>query len=146
MSEHLYDIRKLCRAESVNGRKTGPRQLSPFPDAGKVRIEKKPHMSLREKKYCIIWKLLPVTPLYTMDHPKFIVTNQKEESISTQRVNSVKNYMKLSTSGPEVINFPCSTQLSMKFILLINVKMPAIVSMINTTSERIKQELFWSVF
>ena len=42
--------------------------------------------------------------------------------------------------GPEVINvFPCSTQLSTKFILLINVKMPTIVgiltfiSMVNTT-------------
>ena len=48
--------------------------------------------------------------------------------------------------GPcEVIKLiPCSTQLSMKFILLINVKMPTIVgiltfiSMINTTSERLK--------
>ena len=40
--------------------------------------------------------------------------------------------------------FPCLTQLSTKFILLINVKMPTIVgiltfiSMINTTSERLK--------
>ena len=40
--------------------------------------------------------------------------------------------------------FSCSTQLSMKFILLINVKMPTIVgiltfiSMINTTLERLK--------
>ena len=40
--------------------------------------------------------------------------------------------------------FSCSTQLSTKFILLINVKMPTIVgiltfiSMINTTSERFK--------
>ena len=46
--------------------------------------------------------------------------------------------------GPEVIIFfPCSTQLSTKFILLINVKMPTIVgiltfiSMIHT-SERFK--------
>ena len=44
--------------------------------------------------------------------------------------------------GPEVIKlFSCSTQLSTKFILLINVIMPTIVgiltfiSMINTTSE-----------
>ena len=44
--------------------------------------------------------------------------------------------------GPEVIKLlPCSTQLSTKFILLINVKMPTIVgiltflSMINTSSE-----------
>ena len=42
--------------------------------------------------------------------------------------------------------FSCSTQLSTKFILLINVGMPTIVgiltfiSMINTTSERLKQE------
>ena len=42
--------------------------------------------------------------------------------------------------------FSCSTQLSMKFILLINVKMPTIVgiltfiSMINTTYVRLKQE------
>ena len=41
---------------------------------------------------------------------------------------------------------PCSTDLSTKFILLINVKMPTIVgiltfiSMINTKSERLKQE------
>ena len=48
-------------------------------------------------------------------------------------------------SGPEVIYiFSCSTQLSTKFILLINVKMPTIVgiltfiSMINATSERLK--------
>ena len=47
--------------------------------------------------------------------------------------------------GPEFIKlFPCSTQLSTKLILLINVKMPTIVgiltfiSMINTTSERLK--------
>ena len=47
--------------------------------------------------------------------------------------------------GPEVIKlFSCSTQLSMKFIMLINVKMPTIVgiltfiSRINTTSESLK--------
>ena len=51
-------------------------------------------------------------------------------------------------TGTEVIKlFPCSTQLSMKFILLINVKMLTIdgiltfISMINTTSEiLLKQE------
>ena len=54
------------------------------------------------------------------------------------------------TTGPEVIKlFPCSTQLSTKFILLINVKMPTIVgiltfiSMINTTSERLKVRYFF---
>ena len=47
--------------------------------------------------------------------------------------------------GPEVIKlFSCSTQLSTKFILLINVKISTIVgiltfmSMINTTSKRLK--------
>ena len=62
--------------------------------------------------------------------------------------------------GPEVIKlFLCSAQLSTKFILLINVKMPTIVgilnvkmptivgiltfiSMINTTSERLKENFF----
>ena len=54
--------------------------------------------------------------------------------------DSLKSYL-----APEVIKlFSCSTQLSMKFILLINVKMPTIVgiltfiSMINTTSEKLK--------
>ena len=51
---------------------------------------------------------------------------------------------------PEVIKlFSCSTQLSTKFILLINVKMPTIVgiltfiSMINTTSEGLKAKNFF---
>ena len=55
----------------------------------------------------------------------------------------------LQLPGPEVITlFSCSTQLSTKFILLINVKMPTIVgiltfiSMINTTSERLKARNF----
>ena len=37
--------------------------------------------------------------------------------------------------GPEVIkNFSCSTQLSMKFFLLINVKMPTIVGILTCMS------------
>ena len=54
-------------------------------------------------------------------------------------------------SAPEVIElFSCLTQLSTKFILLINVKMPTIVgiltviSMINTTSERLKARNFFT--
>ena len=54
-------------------------------------------------------------------------------------------FTKEKRSDPEVIKlFPCSTRLSMKFILLVNVKMPTIVgiltfiSRINTTSERLK--------
>ena len=52
--------------------------------------------------------------------------------------------------GPKAIKlFPCSTQLSTKFILLINVKMPTIVgiltftSMINTTSARLTTRNFF---
>ena len=54
-------------------------------------------------------------------------------------------------SGLEVLKLiSCSTQLSMKFILLIDVKMPTIVgiqtfiSMINTTSESLKARNFFS--
>ena len=56
---------------------------------------------------------------------------------------------------PEVIKlFSYSTQLSTKFIVLINVKIPTIVgiltfiSMINTTSERLKARNFfiWRYF
>ena len=57
----------------------------------------------------------------------------------------------LTSPGPEFIKlFPCSTQLSMKFILLINVKMPTIVgiltfiSIINTISERLKARHFFN--
>ena len=68
------------------------------------------------------------------------------------------NHFTLSTSqvsryiypGPVVIKlFSYSTQLSTKFIMLINVKMPTIVgiltfiSMINTTSERLQARHFF---
>ena len=53
--------------------------------------------------------------------------------------------------GPEVILlFSSSTQLSMKFIMLINVKMPTIVgiltfiSMINTLYEKLKARNFFT--
>ena len=56
-----------------------------------------------------------------------------------------KGHMHHRQTGPDVIKlFPCSTQLSTKYILLINVKMPTIVgiltfiSMINTTPARLK--------
>ena len=65
------------------------------------------------------------------------------------RVEPSKKFYNLRTR-PEVIKlFSCSTQLSTKFILLINVKMPTIVgiltfiSMINTTSERLKARNFF---
>ena len=55
----------------------------------------------------------------------------------------------LPVVGLEVIKlFPCSTQLSMKIILLINVKMRTKcwhfnISMINTKSERLKARNFF---
>ena len=62
----------------------------------------------------------------------------------------VLDKMLCSHSGPEVIKlFSYSTQLSKKFILLINFKMPTIVgiltfiSKINTTSERLKARNFF---
>ena len=68
----------------------------------------------------------------------------------TLSVGVILNSNSLTHSGPEVIKLvPCSTQLSTKFILLINVKMPTIVgilifiSMINTTSERLKARNFF---
>ena len=64
-----------------------------------------------------------------------------------------KNYQRMTLAvqpGPEVIKlFSSSTQLSTKYILLLNVKMPTIVgvltfiSMINTTSERLKERYFF---
>ena len=56
----------------------------------------------------------------------------------------------ISLTWPEAIKlFSSSTQLSTKFILLINVKMPTIVgiltfiSMINTASEKLKARNFF---
>ena len=47
---------------------------------------------------------------------------------TTNKNNKQDNEQK---PGPEVIKlFPCSPQLSMKFILLINVKMPTIVGIL----------------
>ena len=64
-------------------------------------------------------------------------------------LKAVKFSCSIMPLGCEVIKlFSCSTQPSMKFILLINVKMPTIVgiltfiSMINTTSERLKARNF----
>ena len=55
------------------------------------------------------------------------------------------HFFKFMISGPEVITlFSCSTQLSIKFVMLINIKMPTIVgiltfiSLIIKTSESLK--------
>ena len=65
--------------------------------------------------------------------------------------NSIgSDHASCNSSGSEVIELsPCSTQLSTKFIMLINDKMPTVVgiltfiSMINTTSERFKARHFF---
>ena len=44
----------------------------------------------------------------------------------------------VTRTGPEVLNFfPCSTQLSMIFFLLVNVKMPTIVGILTFMSGKI---------
>ena len=67
--------------------------------------------------------------------------------ISAGDINSLSNLLvlcgvrreKTGQSGPEVIkHFSFSTQLSIKFILLINVKIPTICGMINTPPESFK--------
>ena len=66
----------------------------------------------------------------------------------TRRMTSKKVFSWCLSSCPEVIKyFSYSTQMSMKFIILINVKMPTIVgiltfiSMINTTSDSLKARI-----
>ena len=50
-------------------------------------------------------------------------------------------------SGPEIINlFSCSTQLSMKFFLLVNVKMPTIVGILTFGSGETYEHLKWKKF
>ena len=45
--------------------------------------------------------------------------------------DNLESFCILRQLGPEVIeHFPCSTQLSMKFIMFINVKMPTIVGIL----------------
>ena len=70
---------------------------------------------------------------------------------SSTSVEKRKNVQVSLATRPRAIKLiPCSTQLSTKFILLINVKMPTIVgiltfiSMINTTSERLKASNFFT--
>ena len=65
-------------------------------------------------------------------------------------LNKKKVILNKRHTGPKVIKlFQCSTRLSMKFIMLINVKMPTIVgiltfiSIINTISERLKVRNFF---
>ena len=78
----------------------------------------------------------------------WVALHAKLESDFIWRPANQQNHLyaeQILRSGPEVIKlFSCSTQLSTKFILLINFKMPTFVgiltfiSMINMTSERLK--------
>ena len=82
---------------------------------------------------------------------RYIESNKRDYWIHTILTVIVKNNPQNLDLAPEFIKrFSCSTQLSTKFILLINVKMPTIVgiltfiSMINTTSERLKARNFFN--
>ena len=47
------------------------------------------------------------------------------------------NFFKSNKPGPEVIKlFTCSTQLSMKFFIVINIKMPTIVGVLTFMSRK----------
>ena len=60
-------------------------------------------------------------------------------SSSTDRVRDQKWYRRNRNTRPEVIKlFPCSTQLSTKFILLINVKMPTTVGILTFISSVVR--------
>ena len=67
----------------------------------------------------------------------------------------ISDFQNLPPRPPPSLFFPCSTQMGMKFIMLINVKMPTIVvsiltfiSMVNTSSESLKanKNLSFSAF
>ena len=82
-----------------------------------------------------------------------IITKYRQQIKLTELINIwvSETYLWGLWPGPEIIKlFLCTTQLSMKFILLKNVKMPTIVgiltfiSMINTISERLKAINFFN--
>ena len=66
------------------------------------------------------------------DHPDVTLDVYHGHKTTVQNNNNNKK-----KSDPEVIKlFPCSTQLSMKFFLLINVKMPTIVGILTSMSRK----------
>ena len=80
---------------------------------------------------------------------KFLFTKQEPNTPAPRSMGAIITANHNNRSGPEVIKlFSCSTQLNAEFILLINVQMPTIVgiltfiSLINTTSERLKARNF----
>ena len=108
---------------------------------------------------CIL-DLATLSWFYTGKYPyvseKFLTGHRASTQLKVKKYyhNSSIKVTKNSTpfrsrSGPEIVKlFSCSTQLSMKFILLINVKTTTIVvvltfiSRMNTTSESFKVRLF----
>ena len=74
---------------------------------------------------------------YNIDHSSIVYVHNKRVGskyfpqycmCTQQRLRSPCQSMQTDQSDPEVIkSFSCSTQLSMKFSLLINMKMPTIV-------------------
>ena len=78
-----------------------------------------------------------------------MVTYNFRKVLAVNTLWMIRN-VKAECPGPKVIKlFSCSTQLSMKFTMLINIKMPTIVgiltfiSMTNITSERLKARYFF---
>ena len=91
-----------------------------------------------------------VVPDYLRTKPEPEV-EEKSQQLTTKanQITQDLAQVKLNPCPTEPGLFSCSTRLSVKFILLINVKMPTIVgiltfiSMINTTSERLKARNFF---
>ena len=64
-----------------------------------------------------------------------VTSSTLETNFGLNRDMDINSADFLAQSGPEVIKlFPCSPQLSMKFFLLINVKMPTIVGILTFMS------------
>ena len=88
--------------------------------------------------YCDGWHVSPT--YYNIAFPSF---RMKRRMIIGQKLKSNMTHLYRKNIGPRGYRtFSCSTQLCLKLILLINVKMSTIagiltfISMINTTSER----------
>ena len=80
------------------------------------------------------------TKISCVDRKLVLAPNLK----NTHKFFSITSIISARRSGPAATRlFSCSTQLSTKFILIINVKMPT-SSMINSTSERFNARNFFS--
>ena len=80
-----------------------------------------------DKLYCVSNKYL---------YPSELPSGDRSETFLASCVP--ERYRKVRKSGPEVIkHFSCSTQLSMQFFLLINVKMPTIVGILTFMNRKI---------